>query len=168
VDALAGTNLADVAQSLQDAQTALDQGDPSAAAASLDALVGSLQQLSAQLAQAQQAEDAGQQAGESSPGGGVTAGDAPAQREQGAAQEFSRLQGAGDVFDLSGAPETGEIPGSLKPGEPTVPGEAGSTASGALDAAAPANFEAGQGVIVPYTFGWNWKNVVSRYFQPIP
>jgi len=157
---LQASSMKELAGSLQSAQSAFEEGNQQGAAQSMQTLGASLQQLAQQFSQSEASQSSGQ-----APGDSTAAGEGPDPAQVGAASEFSRIEGGGGELELAEEIESADIPGSLKPGEAQEGGE--QVVSGQVDAPDVQQFDPSQAVIVPYEYGWDWKNVVSRYFQPV-
>ncbi len=109
-----------------------------------------------QLAQGMQASGGMQ----SSRGNGSSAGNGNSS-ETGNPEPLSRLPNENGDFSI---PVDGSAQsGLLSPGQPDSTGT--DTAAGSLDSTYQAGGNVSQAPILPNTFSWKWRNVVSQYFQ---
>jgi hypothetical protein len=159
----------DLAEDLQAAAQALDNVDPNnpLAADALDELADSLRDLGEAFASmgqpgeqdgggAQEGPEVGSSAGESGSGSGAGV--------QGLPEPLSRLEGEGEDFSIEGGDDpSGLLQPAGSPGTPvtTTGGEAASGGGTAPGTTGPIN-----SVLTPYSFPWNWRDVVSDYFSP--
>jgi hypothetical protein len=112
----------------------------------LDQMADDLRRLAEQ---APPSQAAGAGAGE---GGGTATGNP---------EPLERLDGAGGDFSLP--VEDLSEPGLLSPAPPGPVGEA--TVGGALDSTGVAGDESIQSPLLPNTFQWKWRDVISQYFE---
>jgi hypothetical protein len=174
---LAATDQTGQFQSLTEALEAAAQalrsetGETAQASADrLDEVAGALRELAEQVqgeaVDGDVAESGEPQDGQNGMDEGATVGRGAAiaggHRERGEPQPVERLQGEGQLLELSAASNES---GALRPGRPP---EAGSTTvSGALELVQATGEEMTDSTaLTPYYYPWNWRNVVSNYFTP--
>jgi hypothetical protein len=162
---LEGSNLESLSENLQQTQDALEAGDSTGASGALEQLSKNLQTIMAQMVGEQPSSEQGQPGG-SQESASIQAGSAGDNREQGQPEDLTRLNGEGDLLELSSStPDTAELPGALRPSSNAQqPG--GQTTQGQGSATNPTIFDPTRAGIFPYQYRWTWKYVVSRYFQP--
>lgn len=97
------------------------------------------------------AEMAGSGAGAGQGQGGAT----------GAPEPLNRLPGEGGDMDLPLGDAADS--GLLNPSPPNAAGDG--TASGSLDSSARSGEDAAQSPLLPNTFSWKWRDVVSQFFE---
>ncbi len=114
---------------------------------------GALGQVANDLRQLAQGMQASQGKG-SSAGSGTSSG-------TGNPEPLSRLPNENGDFSLpvDGSPQSG----LLSPSQPDSTGT--DTASGSLDSTYQAGGNVSQAPVLPNSFSWKWRNVVSQYFQ---
>jgi hypothetical protein len=155
-DALEGTDQQDLAEDLQSAAEALGQagppegqsGNPAEQEAQdrLNDVAQDLRELAPQV-------PGGEQAGSGQ--------DGSVERQSGQPEPAERLQGQGEDMQL-------EIDDPSQSGllSPAPQAEAGpGTASGSLDSSQPASDDVIDSPLVPNSFLWKWRDVVSSYFE---
>ena len=159
----------DLADDLEAAAQALDNPDPNnpLAADALDELADSLRDLGEAFASmgqpgeqdgsgSEEGPDVGSSAGESGSGSGAGT--------QGLPEPLSRLEGEGEDFSIEGGDDpSGLLQPAGSPGTPvtTIGGTAASGDGTSTGTTGPIN-----SVLTPYSFPWNWRDVVSDYFSP--
>jgi hypothetical protein len=149
---LAEANAPAQSENMQEAADSVQPGtnDPStnSPGEALGDVADDLRQMQEAL-QASQGDGAGAGAGQ---GSSANAGQAePVERLRG---ENGQMQlPLGDIEDT----------GLLSPAAPDAPGEG--TASGSLDSGLAQDLPTGQSPLLPSSFLWKWRDVVSQYFQ---
>lgn len=134
-----------LAQDLRDAADALQGGNPDAAGDALDQLAQDLREL----AESMQGEAGGAGTGDGSSG------------QTGSPEPATRLPGEGG--DMALPLEDPSQPGILSPAPPDANGEG--TLGGAQDSTLSGGDDVIQSPLVPNSFLWRWRNVVSEYFR---
>jgi hypothetical protein len=158
----------DLAEDLEAAAQALENPDPNnpLAADALDELAESLRDLGEAFASmgqpgeqdgsgSEEGPDVGSSAGESGSGSGAGT--------QGLPEPLSRLEGEGEDFSIEGGDDpSGLLQPAGSPGTPvtTIGGTAASGDGTSTGTTGPIN-----SVLTPYSFPWNWRDVVSDYFS---
>lgn len=158
----------DLAEDLQAAADALGNTDPNnpMAADALDELAENLRDLGEVFGSmgqpgeqdgdgTQEGPDVGSSAGESGSGAGAGT--------QGLPEPLSRLEGAGEDFSIEGGDDPS---GLLQPSTGSQSPSGTSTGSTSSGGSVPAGTGAINSVLTPYSFPWNWRDVVSDYFSP--
>jgi hypothetical protein len=139
-------NAPSLSQDMQNAADALkSSGAPPAQA------LGQVAEDLRQLDSAMQAEKSGD-------GGGAGQGQ---NADNGQAPPFDRLPDENGQMEIP--QENADNSGLLSPARPDAPADG--TASGSLDAIRPQGSSFGQTPLLPNSFLWKWRDVVSRYFQ---
>lgn len=165
-----------LSEDLQAAADALRGEDSAAAGEQMDELASSLRTLAQQAgglgddslsgkgneADQEQAEGSG-----SGAGAGAGAGLGTGERETGEAEPLPRLQGEGEILELSDSElDSGEDQsGLLRPGTPSDEGGM-FTARGTHDVVEAGDASLISSVLTPYHYSWRWRDVVSAYFSP--
>jgi hypothetical protein len=136
-------DMREAAEALQD-QDLASPGSPGSEAAgeALDQVAGDLRDL------------AGGQTAGANPGDGTGGG-------SGVAEPLNRLPGEGGSLELP--LEDSSEPGLLSPAPPEAAG--GGTAGGSLDGASLPGEAVIQSPLLPNSFLWKWRDVVSEYFH---
>jgi hypothetical protein len=159
----------DLADDLEAAAQALENPDPNnpLAADALDELAEGLRDLGEAFASMgqgsdqdgdgiQDGPDVGSSSGESGSGSGAGT--------QGLPEPLARLEGEGEDFSIEGGDNpSGLLQPSGSPGTP-VTTTGGTTSSGS--GSGSGSTEPINSVLTPYSFPWNWRDVVSDYFSP--
>lgn len=143
-----------LAEALEEAGQALAEGDSLPARSSLDDVAAALREMDQQLqasVAALDAEPAGDEAG--APG---FAGE----RQSSAAEDFQRLQGVGERFELQvGEEQSGMLSGGAE--------EAGRAfVGGAFNRILAGDDVVVDNPLLPYQYSWVWRHVVANYFTP--
>lgn len=159
----------DLAGDLEAAAQALQNPDPNnpMAADALDDLADGLRELGEAFAAMGTGESDGSAPPENEPqvgSAGGASGSGSGAGTDGPPEPISRLEGAGEDFTIEG----GDTPsGLLQPG--SSPGQS-TTGSGASTSAGGSGGSGSAGiadsVLTPYSFPWEWRDVVSEYFSP--
>jgi hypothetical protein len=144
-EALEDTGQQGLPQDLGEASEALGE-DGEEAGEALDQVAGDLRQLAEEL---QAAGVAGSGAGEGEGNG------------SGSPEPLTRLQGEGGDLELP--LDDSSQSGLLSPAPPEAAGDG--TASGELDATHSSGDDVVESPLLPSTFSWKWRDVVSEYFQ---
>lgn len=135
-----------LAEDLREAAGALQEQDPGGASDEMDQLAQDLRDLAAAMQESQAA------------GGGAGNG---VSGETGMPESANRLEGEGGDMQLP--LEDASESGILSPALPDAGGEG--TVSGSLDSTTAAGDDVVQSPLVPNTFLWKWRDVVSSYFK---
>jgi hypothetical protein len=165
---LRNTNLEKLTSDLREAGNALETNDNvTKTSNSLAKIAEDLRDIAEQLGSTGQASETSSEQGSSAEQGGTGpgAGDQPGGRERGPTQEISRLQGEGEELSLDMSDGENEIPGILMPGNSQQGGS--QIASGSINSYIPTYSQTVQNPLIPNSFSWNWRNVISSYFQPL-
>lgn len=158
----------DLAEDLQAAADALRNPNPNdpLSADALDDLADSLRDLGEAFASQGSGEEDGSAPPENEPQVGSAGGVSGSGSGAGGAsppEPISRLEGAGEDFTLEGedAPSGLLQPGS-SPGTPvTTTGGSSIGAPGSTAGAGPIT-----SILTPYSYSWDWRDVVAQYFSP--
>jgi multidrug efflux pump subunit AcrA (membrane-fusion protein) len=162
----------DLADALDNASKSVQEGDSAQAGESLDTLAEELQAVAQQAASEPNEGDAletafqdgatqqGAGSGGSSEGDTANSGAPPPQ--SGDSEDFERLDGEGETFDLA---ETGETQGYLKPG---IPPEdiSDEVVGGVFDFVGSADPSIISGIFDPIDLPIAERDVISSYFGP--
>jgi len=141
---------ADAAQNMQQAAQALEDQNDDAAGEAMGEMADNLRQMAPQVAGQAETTGSGQGTGE-----GQSAG-------TGGPEPLARLQDEGGELNLPSGDATDS--GLLNPSDPNASGEG--TASGAQDSTLqPQDETTVQSPLLPSSFLWKWRDVVSQYFQ---
>ncbi|HUF37396.1 MAG TPA: hypothetical protein VMN57_02635 [Anaerolineales bacterium] len=159
----------DLADDLESAAQALENVDPDdpLAADALDELAEGLRDLGEVFGSMGQPGDQSGEGMEDGPDVGSSAGETGSGSgagTQGLAEPLSRLEGLGEDFSIEGGDDpSGLLQPASSAGTPaTAMGEATSSSGGA----GPGDTGPINSVLTPYSFPWNWRDVVSDYFSP--
>jgi hypothetical protein len=148
-----------LAEDLRDAAEALrgeaveDQPSPDSESPSGPVAGEPLDELAQDLRELAQGMEPGQ-------AGGGGAGNSPS-AQTGSPEPTGRLQGEGGELELP--LDDSSQSGLLSPAPPHASGSG--TASGSLDSLAGPGSDAAQSPLLPTTYLWKWRDVVSKYFE---
>jgi hypothetical protein len=139
----------DLADALRNASGAIQAEDDINAGEKLDVLASQINALGSQFSEEQIDDNNEEEIGISQP-------------ETGGTESFERIQGEGEIFDLS---DFGDQTSLLNPAE-SLSEENDQLVGGQYDYTLPADGTLIEGVINTYNLSWDKTNVVTAYFSP--